>query len=163
MPAPDIGFPSSLDTALRRLRGLSREDRMAAIAHHARKLEPVPARFHDADPATHVIPECNTRVLLFAEHTEGRMHYWAAVDARQSPTVAAVCAITFAALNDQPPAVTLGVPSTFAQRMMADLGLSAREQGIAALLARCQRHARAALAGTTATLGGGPPSAGGSA
>lgn len=138
------GFPPALDALLRRFRGLSREDRMAALVHQARKLEPVPERFRDADPHAHVIPECNTRVLLFAEHADGRMHYWAAVDARQSPTVAAVCAITFAALNDQPPAVTLAVPPTFAARLMADLGLSAREQGIAALLARCQRHARAA-------------------
>lgn len=144
-PTDDAPLPAALETSLRRLRGLGREDRMAAIAHWARKLEPVPARFADADPAAHVIPECNTRVLLFADAAEGRMHFWAAVDARQSPTVAAVCAITFAALNDQPAAVTLGVPSTFARRLMTDLGLAAREAGIAALLARCQRHARAAL------------------
>lgn len=143
-PRDDAPLPPALETTLRRLRGLSREDRMAAIAHWARKLEPVPARFADADPQAHLIPECNTRVLLFADHADGRMHYWAAVDARQSPTVAAICAITFAALNDQPTAVTLGVPSTFARRLMTDLGLSARETGIAALLTRCQRHARAA-------------------
>jgi cysteine desulfuration protein SufE len=140
----DAALPDALETALRRLRGLSREDRMAAIAHWARKLEAVPERFRDADPAAHLIPECNTRVLLFAEHAEGRLHFWAAVDARQSPTVAAVCALTFSALNDQPPDVTLGVPGTFARRLMTDLGLSAREQGIAALLLRCQQHARAA-------------------
>jgi cysteine desulfuration protein SufE len=150
-PPTTAGFPPALETALRRLRGLSREDRMAAIAHQARKLEPVPERFRDADPAAHVIPECNTRVLLFAECTDGRMHYWAGVDARQSPTVAAVCALTFAALNDQPPAVTLAVPPTFASRLMADLGLSAREAGIAALLARCQRHARVALSATSSS------------
>ncbi|MCE2940329.1 MAG: SufE family protein [Gemmatimonadota bacterium] len=142
------GIPPALAAAWRRLQGLPREDRMAAIAHQARKLEPVPERFREADPARHVVPECNTRVLLFAECTDGRMHYWAAVDTRQSPTVAAVCALTFAALNDQPPAVTLAVPSTFASRMMAALGLSARELGIAALLVRCQRHARAALEGS---------------
>ena len=146
----DATLPPILETALRRMRGLTREDRMAAIAHQARKLEPVPERFRDADPAVHLIPECNTRVLVFAEHADGRLHFWAAVDARQSPTVAAVCALTFAALNDQPPAVTLGVPASFAQRMMTDLGLSAREQGIAALLARCQRHARAALSADAA-------------
>jgi cysteine desulfuration protein SufE len=76
---------------------------------------------------------------------DGRMHFYADVNLRQSPTIAAFLAIVFAAVNDQPPTVTLGIPEDFVPRMMKGLGLSAREAGLIAMVARLKRHARDAM------------------
>jgi len=91
------------------------------------------------------VPECQTRVDLFSELREGRLHFWADVNVRQSPTVAAFLAITLAAVNDQPPETTLAIPADFVSTMMSGLGLSAREVGLNALVSRLKREARTAL------------------
>ena len=69
------------------------------------------------------------------------MHFYADVNARQSPTVAAVLAIVFAGVNDQPPAVTLSLPSDIVRQLMSDIGLGARESGLNAMIARLKRFA----------------------
>ena len=62
---------------------------MAALVQYSRKLEPLPERFRDMDRADFTVPECNTRVDIFPEVREdGRMHFYADVNVRQSPTVA---------------------------------------------------------------------------
>jgi cysteine desulfuration protein SufE len=66
------------------------------------------------------------------------------VNVRQSPTIAAVLAITFQAVNDQPPAVTLAIPSDYVRQLMSGIGLAAREVGLNAMVERLRRHARAA-------------------
>ena len=50
------------------------------------------------------------------------------------------------AVNGEPPATTLAIPGDFVQRMMQGLGLSARETGLTAMVARLKRHAREAQA-----------------
>ena len=92
------------------------------------------------------VPECQTRVDLFPEFRDGRMHYWADVNVRESPTVAAFLAILFQAVNDQPPESVLAVPQDFVREMMADIGLGTREVGLNAMLARVKRHAALAVA-----------------
>ncbi len=147
----DAALPPSLARVLQRFAAMAREERMQALVHYARKLEPVPARFAHEDRATHAVPECNTPVWLFHELADGRLHFWAEVDVRQSPTVAAFLAITLGAVNDQPPAVTLAIPDDYVRRLMHDLGLATREAGLTAMVGRLKRHAREAAAG-------GPPS-----
>jgi cysteine desulfuration protein SufE len=63
------------------------------------------------------------------------------VNARQSPTIAAVLAITFQAVNDQPPAVTLALPSDYVRLLMEGVGLHTREVGLQAMVQRLKRHA----------------------
>ena len=74
------------------------------------------------------------------------MHYYADVNARQSPTIAAFLAILFSAINDQPPETTLAIPSDFVQQIMAGIGLSGREVGLNAMVNRIKRHAERAAA-----------------
>ena len=50
-------------------------------------------------------------------------------------------AITFAAVNDQPPSVALALPSDFVRLLMQDIGLGARESGLSAMIARLKRFA----------------------
>lgn len=144
MTAP---LPPSIATTLARFEAMDRETRMQALLAYAKRLEPLPPRLAELDRAAYTVPECQTRVDLFAEQNpDGTMHYWADVNMRQSPTIAAVLAITFAAVNDQPAAVALALPADFVRQLMSSIGLGARESGLTALIRRIQRHAQEALA-----------------
>ncbi|MDQ2889572.1 MAG: SufE family protein [Gemmatimonadota bacterium] len=129
---------------------MDRADKMQALVQYSRRLEPVPERYSDVDRAAFTVPECQTRVDIFPEMRDGLMHFYADVDARQSPTVAAVLAVIFGAVNDQPPAATLAIPSNFVRLLMDGMGLSAREVGLNAMVARLKRAAAGAEAVSTA-------------
>jgi cysteine desulfuration protein SufE len=114
---------------------------MQALVQWSRKLEPVPQRLLDLDRAEFTVPECQTRVDLFPEVHDGRLHFYADLNAKQSPTIAAVLAILFSAINDQPPEVAQAIPSDFVRHLMADMGLSSREIGLNAMVGRIRRYA----------------------
>lgn len=138
-------LPPTIAKVLDRFRSMEREEKMQALVSYARKLEPLPERFAALDRAPYTVPECQTRVDLFPELRDGKLHFYADVDVRQSPTIAAFLAITFSAVNDQPPRTTLDIPGDFVHETMSGLGLSARETGLNAMVARLKRNARAAL------------------
>ena len=138
-------LPEAIERVLRRFRMMDRADKMQALVQYSRKLEPVPERYANVDRTAFTVPECQTRVDLFPEVHDGKMHFYADVNVRQSPTVAAVLAIVFAAVNDQPPAVTLAIPHDFVPVLMEGMGLNAREVGLNAMIARLKRAAASAL------------------
>jgi cysteine desulfuration protein SufE len=138
-------LPPAIQQVLTRFQSMGREEKMQSLVAYAKRLEPVPDRLAALDREAHTVHECQTRVDLFSELRDGRMHFWADVNVRQSPTVAAFLSITMRAVNDQPPAVTLAIPPDFVSTMMAGLGLSAREVGLNALVSRLKREARSAL------------------
>jgi cysteine desulfuration protein SufE len=84
-------------------------------------------------------------VDIFPEVHDGLLHFYADVNVRQSPTIAAFLAILFSAVNDQPPATTLAIPNDIVSTMMANIGLGSREPGLNAMVQRLKGHARAAL------------------
>ncbi len=136
-------LPPSIAKVLSRFQALGREEKMQALVGYAKKLEPVPARYADVDRTAYTVPECQTRVDLFPEVApDGTLHFYADVNARQSPTVAAVLAIIFRAVNDQPPATTLAIPPDFVRQLMESVGLGAREVGLNAMVERLKRYAR---------------------
>ncbi|MCU0647688.1 MAG: SufE family protein [Gemmatimonadaceae bacterium] len=140
-------LPPSIATVLRRFRAMAREEKMQALLAQSRRLEPLPARLAALDRAAFTVPECQTRVDLFPDvNPDGTLHFYADVNARQSPTIAAVLALTFSAVNDQPPAVTLALPDDYVRQLMQDIGLGARETGLAAMIERLKRHARTVVA-----------------
>lgn len=120
---------------------MGREEKMQSLVAYARKLEPLPPYLAALDRAAFTVPECQTRVDLFPESRDGRLHFYADLNARQSPTIAAFLAIVFSAINDEPPETTLAIPDDFVNRMMQGLGLSARETGLNAMVRRLKRHA----------------------
>lgn len=144
VPAP---LPESIAKVLARFGAMGREEKMQSLVAYARRLEPLPERLAALDRAAFTVPECQTRVDLFPEVQQGRLHFYADVNVRQSPTIAAFLAIVFSAVNGQPPETTLAIPDDFVPRMMQGLGLSARESGLTAMVARLKRHARDARAG----------------
>ena len=139
-------LPPSIARILTRFRAMSREDKMQALVQYSKKLEPLPERFLAIDRTNYTIPECQTRVDIFSDVTDGKLHFWADVNVRQSPTVAAFLAIVFAAVNDQPPSVMLAIPNDFVSLVMENIGLGAREFGLNAMIARLKRDAEAAAA-----------------
>ncbi|MBL0938589.1 MAG: SufE family protein [Gemmatimonadaceae bacterium] len=135
-------LPPVLAKTLRQFRLLEREDKMQALLGWSRKLEPLPERFAALDREGFTVPECQTRVDIFPDLKEdGTIHFYADVNARQSPTVAAILAIVFAAVNDQPRTVTVGLPSDIVRQLMSDIGLGARESGLSAMIQRLKRYA----------------------
>ena len=138
----DASLPPSLAKTLRQFRMLGREEKMAALLAWSKRLEPLPERLAALDRAPFTVPECQTRVDLFPErNADGTLHFYADVNARQSPTIAAVLAITFAAVNDQPAETVLGLPPDVVRLLMQDIGLGARESGLNAMMVRIKRHA----------------------
>ena len=139
-----VPLPPSLEKVLRTFRALGREDKMQALVSWSKRLEPLPPRIAALDRSDFTIPECQTRVDLFPEAHDGRLHFYADVNVRTSPTIAAFLAIVFSAVNDQPPSVTLAIPPDFVPMMMQDLGLGAREVGLTAMVTRMKDYAKRA-------------------
>jgi len=137
-------IPQSIERVLSRFRSLGREDKMQALVAYAKKLEPVPERFLALDRAAFTVPECQTRVDLFPEFKDGKLHFYADVNTRQSPTIAAFLSILFSAINGHPPETTLAIPEDFVRTIMDSLGLGTREVGLNAMLTRVKRHAEEA-------------------
>jgi cysteine desulfuration protein SufE len=136
------GIPPSIDRVLRLFRSMGREEKMQALVQYSKKLEPLPERFKDIDHGSFNIPECQTRVDIIPEMRDGRMYFYADLNVRESPTIAAVLAIIFGAVNGQPPSTTLGIPGDFVSTLMESIGLAAREPGLNAMVTRLKRYAR---------------------
>ena len=144
-PDPDAtALPPSVDRVLKKFQALGREEKMQALVHYSKRLEPLPERYRDVDRERFTVPECQTRVDLFPEFRDGKMYYYADLNVRQSPTVSAFLAILFSAVNGQPPSTVLAIPNDFVRRMMDGIGLAGREVGLNAMLARVKRFAQQA-------------------
>ncbi len=156
LSAPPVApVPPSVARVLSYFRALSREEKMQALVQYSKKLEPVPERFRALDRAAYVVPECQTPVELYPEQrADGAIHFYADVDARRSPTVAAFLAILLSAVNDHPPSTALAIPPDFTRQMMESIGLGAREVGLNAMLMRIKRYAAQAAAGQLAPAPG---------
>ncbi len=146
-PVAETPLPPSVARVLSTFRALGREEKMQTLLHFARKLEPLPERFQSLDRTEYTVPECMTRVDLFPEVRDGKLYFYADLNARQSPTIAAFLAILFSAINGHAPATTLAIPSDFVRQMMEGSGLAGREAGLSAMLARVKRHAQRAVDG----------------
>jgi cysteine desulfuration protein SufE len=141
-------IPPSIDRVLKLFRSMGREEKMQALVQYSKKLDPLPERFKDLDRGAFTIPECMTRVDIIPEMRDGKLSFYADLNVRQSPTIAAVLAIIFAAVNGQPPSTTLGIPQDFVRILMESIGLGAREPGLNAMVTRLKRYAREAEAQT---------------
>jgi len=142
--AAATGIPPSIDRVLRLFRSMNREEKMQALVQYSKKLEPLPDRFKGLDRVAYNVPECQTRVDIFPELRDGKMYFYADLNTRESPTIAAVLAIVFGAVNGQPPSTTIGIPNDFVSTLMESIGLAAREPGLNAMITRLKRYAREA-------------------
>jgi cysteine desulfuration protein SufE len=136
--------PPTIARVLSRFQAMAREEKMQALVHYSKKLEPLPDRFQQIERSSFSVPECQTRVDLFPEFHDGKMHFYADLNVKQSPTIAAFLAITFAAINEQPPETTLAIPGDYVQQLMDGIGLSGREAGLNGMVSRIKRYAQQA-------------------
>jgi cysteine desulfuration protein SufE len=139
-------LPPSVERVLRHFRAMGREEKMQALLSYAKKLEPLPERFRDLDRTAFTVPECQTRVDVFPEVRDGKLSFYADLDPRQSPTIAAFLSILFGAVNGQSPETTLAIPDDFVRQVMDGIGLAARESGLTAMVHRLKRYAADAVA-----------------
>jgi len=150
-------LPPTIARVLSRFRAMAREEKMQALVHYSKKLEPLPDRFRDLERSSFAVPECQTRVDLFPEYHDGKMHFYADLNVKQSPTIAAFLAILFSAINEQPPETTIAIPDDFVQQLMEGIGLSGREVGLSAMVGRIRNYARTARAESPASSGAPQP------
>jgi cysteine desulfuration protein SufE len=142
------GVPPGIEKILRRFATLSPDLTRQALVQYANRLPPLPERFRGLDPAQYRVHECQTPVAIFPEVVEGRMRYHADVP-QSAPTIRALLAMIFDALNDQPPEAVLAIPPDFVRQVMGKIGLETREVGLNAMVERLKRAARAAQADAT--------------
>src|SRR5213595_309665 len=132
-------IPPTIARVLSRFQAMGREEKMQALLHYSKKLEPLPDRFQTIDRGSFTVPECQTRVDVFPEYRDGKMHFYADLNVKQSPTIAAFLAILFSAINGQPPSTVLAIPDDFVRQVMEGIGLAGREVGLTAMLLRIKR------------------------
>ena len=139
-------LPPTVARVTRYFQSLGRDEKMQALVAYSKKLEPLPERLRELDRGAFTVPECQTRVDVFPEFRDGKMYFYADLDVRQSPTIAAFLAILFSAVNGQPPETVLAIPDDFVRRVMEGIGLAGREAGLTAMLLRIKRYAKHAAA-----------------
>jgi cysteine desulfuration protein SufE len=138
-------LPPTIARVLSRFQSMGREEKRQALVHYSKKLEPLPERFRELDRGEFSVPECQTRVDLFPETHDGKVHFYADLNVRQSPTIAAFLSILFSAINEQPAETTLAIPSDFVSQVMEGIGLSGREVGLNAMVGRLKAYAKRAV------------------
>jgi cysteine desulfuration protein SufE len=135
-----------LDRVLDAFSRLGREQTMQALVDYANRFPELPERFAAlASSEAYKVHECMTPVALFSEVEDGTIRFYADVP-RSAPTIRALLTILMQGLNGRQPEDVLAIPSDFVTRLMRNVGLSTRERGLQAILARMKRHAREALA-----------------
>jgi cysteine desulfuration protein SufE len=138
-------IPEGIQKILRRFATLSPDMTRQALVQYANRLAPLPDRFKDLDREQYAVHECMTPVAIYPEVIDGRMHFYADVP-ESAPTIRALLAMIFEAVNGQPPKTVLAIPRDFVRLVMDKLGLGTREVGLNAMVDRLRRAARAASA-----------------
>lgn len=135
--------PEGIEKILRRFAALSPDMTRQALVQYANRLPPLPEHLQQLDSERYRVHECQTPVAIFPEVVNGRMRFHADVP-QGAPTIRALLAMLFEALNDQPPEVTLAIPPDFVRHVMSKLGLGTREVGLNAIVERLKRLAKEA-------------------
>lgn len=142
---PNGGIPPGIDKLLHRFATLSPDLTRQALVQYANRLPELPERFRGLDRESYRVHECQTPVAIYPEVVDGRMYYHADVPAG-APTIRALLAMIFEAVNGQPPEAVIAIPPDFVRRVMGNIGLETREVGLNAMVERLRRAARAAAA-----------------
>jgi cysteine desulfuration protein SufE len=135
--------PAGIEKILRRFATLTPDLTRQALVQYANRLPPLPERFQGLDREQYAVHECQTPVAIYPEVVDGKMYYHADVP-QGAPTIRALLAMIFEAVNGQPPETVLAIPPDFVRLIMSRIGLGTREVGLNAMVERLKRAARAA-------------------
>jgi cysteine desulfuration protein SufE len=136
-------IPAGIQKILRRFATLTPDMTRQALVQYANKLPPLPERFRELNREEYAVHECQTPVAIYPEVVDGKMYYYADVP-QGAPTIRALLAMIFEAVNGQPPETVSRIPGDFVRQVMDKLGLGTREVGLNAMVDRLRRAARAA-------------------
>jgi cysteine desulfuration protein SufE len=152
MDTQTTGIPPGIQKILTRFATLSPDLVRQALVQYANRLPPLPERFAALDPEAYRVHECQTPVAIFPEVRDGKLYFHAQVP-QGAPTIRALLAMIFEAVNGQPPETVLAIPSDFVRRVMDKLGLGTREVGLNAMVQRLKLAAAETAAGADPTPG----------
>jgi len=141
----DPNIPEGIRKILRRFETLTPDLTRQALVQYAHRLPDPPERFKVLDRDQYAVHECMTPVAIFPEVVDGKMYFFADVP-QGAPTIRALLAMIFEAVNGQPPQTVLAIPADFVRLVMDKLGLGTREIGLNAMVERLRRAARSAIA-----------------
>lgn len=136
--------PPGIEKLLRRFETLTPDLTRQALVQYSKKLTDPPERFRGLEAEQYRVHECQTPVAIFPEYVDGRMFYHADVP-QGAPTIRALLAMLFGALNGEPPETTLAIPRDFVRDVMGKIGLETREAGLNAMVERLKKAARGAV------------------
>jgi cysteine desulfuration protein SufE len=146
------GVPPGIQKILTRFATLSPDLVRQALVQYANRLPPLPERFEALDAEAYRVHECQTPVAIFPEMRDGKLYFHALVP-QGAPTIRALLAMIFEAVNGEPPETVLAIPSDFVRQVMDKLGLGTREIGLNAMVQRLKLAASEAAAGADPTAG----------
>ena len=144
----EASIPEGIHKILRRFATLTPDLTRQALVQYANRLAPLPERFQGLDREQFAVHECMTPVAIYPEVVEGKMYYYADVP-QSAPTIRALLAMIFEAVNGQPPETVTAIPRDFVRQVMDKLGLGTREVGLNAMMERLRRAAMAATNGAS--------------
>lgn len=150
MAAEAPGVPPGIEKILKRFSTLSPDLVRQALVQYANRLPPLPERFAGLDDEQYRVHECQTPVAIYPEMRDGLLYFHADVP-QGAPTIRALLAMIFDAVNGQPPEAVLAIPSDFVRLVMDKLGLGTREVGLNAMVQRLKLAAARAAAGDDPT------------
>jgi cysteine desulfuration protein SufE len=136
-------IPQGIQKILQRFAALTPDMTRQALVQYSKRLPAVPERFQSLDREDYAVHECMTPVAIYPEVVDGKMYYYADVP-QSAPTIRALLAMIFEAVNGTPPATVMGIPRDFVRQIMDKLGLGTREVGLNAMIERLRRAAIAA-------------------
>ena len=137
----DTEIPDGIARILRRFATLTPDLTRQALVQYANRLPALPDRFRDLEREDYVVHECMTAVAIYPEVVDGKMYFHADVP-QSAPTIRALLAMIFEAVNGQPPETVVAIPADFVRQVMDKLGLGTREVGLNAMVERLRRAAR---------------------
>lgn len=142
---PHTDIPEGIAKILRRFATLSPDLTRQALVQYSNRLPALPERFRDLDREQYAVHECMTPVAIYPELVDGKLFFYADVP-QSAPTIRALLAMIFEAINDRPPETVVAIPQDFVRQVMDKLGLGTREVGLNAMVERLRRAGRQALA-----------------
>ena len=145
-------IPPGIQKILTRFATLTPDLVRQALVQYANRLPPLPERFQALDAESYRVHECMTPVAIYPELRDGKLYFYADVP-QGAPTIRALLAMIFDAVNGQPPEAVLAIPADFVRLVMDKLGLGTREVGLNAMVQRLKLAARQAAVGADPTPG----------
>jgi cysteine desulfuration protein SufE len=136
-----MSIPTRLQEIIEDFQMCQGREKLEYLLEFSERLPPLPEWLRDQRDSMDQVHECMTPVFVFAEESDGRLHYHFDVPP-ESPTVRGYAALLAEGLNGLTPAEVLTVPGEFYMEMGLHQVLTGqRLHGISAIVAHMKQLA----------------------